>query len=136
MLAIMTSVAVTSFSQNDVGEEYEKFRQQMMRKYDGFRSNVNKKYADFFRQAWEEYKQKPAIPKPKDEKRPPVVMPEDNRMKPIKDNLIVIKEVVTPPAPQRQPKPIAPIKEQPQLQEKTVAFMLYETYMNGFRQRE
>lgn len=127
LLAIMTSVAVTSFSQNDVGEEYEKFRQQMMGKYDDFRSNVNKKYADFLRQAWEEYKHKPAIPKPKDEKRPPVVMPEDDRTKPIKDNPIVIKEVVTPPAPQPQPKPVAPIKEQPQPQEKTVEFMFYDT---------
>ena len=122
---IMAFVALASFSQNDAREEYEKFRRQMMGKYDDFRNEANRKYADFLRQAWEEYKQKPAIPKPKDENRPPVVMPEEDRKQPIDKKPITIEDVVTPPAPQPQPKPIAPIKEEPQPKEQTVVFMFY-----------
>lgn len=125
--AIMAFFTLASFAQNDARAEYEKFRQQIKGKYDDFRSNANKKYAEFLRQVWEEYKQKPAIPKPKDEKRPPVVMPEEDREKPVKDNPVVIEDVVNPPAPQPQPQPIAPIKESPQPQEKTVAFRFYGT---------
>ena len=38
LLAMMASVAIASFSQNDAREEYEKFRRQMMGKYDDFES--------------------------------------------------------------------------------------------------
>lgn len=127
LLAIMASVAIASFSQNDAREEYEKFRRQMIGKYDDFRSEANKRYAEFLRLAWEEYKQKPAIPKPKDEKRPPVVMPEKDKGKPVEDKPVTIDGVVTPPAPQPQPKPVAPIREQPQPEDKTVTFLFYNT---------
>lgn len=128
LLAIMVSVAIASFSQNDASEEYEKFRRQMMGKYDDFRSEANRKYADFLRQAWEEYKQKPAIPKPRDENRPPVVMPDKDKNKPVEDKPVTIDGVVTPPAPQPQPQPVAPIREQqPQTEDKTITFYYYNT---------
>ena len=127
LLAMMASVAIASFSQNDAREEYEKFRRQMMGKYDDFRSEANRKYADFLRQAWEEYKKKPAMPKPEDEKRPPVVMPDKDKGKPVEDKPVIIEGVVTPPAPQPQPKPVAPIREQPQPEDRVLNFSFYNT---------
>ena len=129
---IITAVSIFILSNNvhsqvDTKETYKQFQQQMIGKYNDFRNEANRKYADFLRNVWEEYKKRPAIQKPKDDVRPPVVMPEDDRKKNIEDNHIVIKDVITPPDPHPQPKPIAPIKENPQPQEKTVAFMFYET---------
>lgn len=130
-IIIVFSVIILSnnnvYSQIDTKETYKQFRQQVIGKYNDFRNEVNRKYADFLRNVWEEYKKKPAIPKPKDEDLPPVVIPEDDRKKAIKNNPIVIKDVVTPPEPQPQPQPIAPIKENQQPQEKIVTFMFYET---------
>lgn len=47
-----------------------------------------------------------------DETIPPVVLPEGDKDTPIESQPIPIKDVVTPPAPEPQPVPISPIKEQ------------------------
>lgn len=127
LLAIVSSIVVASFSQNVEQQEYEKLRQQMLGKYNDFRNEANRKYANFLRQSWDEYKKLPAIPKPKEKKLPPVVMPEEERSKPTKDTPIIIDSIIAPPAPQPQPKPIAPIKEQGLLREKIVNFSFYNT---------
>lgn len=113
--------------QNTFQDAFKEFRHQAITEYDDFRSEANRKYADFLRQAWEEYKQKPVIPKPKDEKRPPVVMPDNDKGKPVEDKPVTIDGVVTPPAPQPQPKPVAPIREKPKPEDKTVTFLFYNT---------
>ena len=124
---IASSAFFPAFPQTDARESYEKFRQQVLGQYDDFRNEANRRYADFLRQAWEAYQQEPAIPKPKDEKQPPVVMPDKDRDKPVEDKPVTIEEVVSPPEPQPQPQPIAPVREQPNVEERTVAFSYCHT---------
>lgn len=108
-------------------KQYEDFKRKAQGKYDDFRDEANRQYADFMRQAWQQYKTLPAIPKPKDEEVRPMVMPEEDRDKPIDNTPVVIENVVSPPSPEPQPLPVAPIREQPTLEEKYVAFSFYGT---------
>ena len=98
---------------------YNEFRQQAQSDYENFRDKANSEYAEFVKEAWRQHKVLPVIPKPKDENVPPVEM----------DKSLPIEEVVTPTVPEPQPVPIAPIREQPQPQEKWKSFMVYGTEM-------
>ena len=73
--------------------------------------------------AWKQYNTFPAVPKPKDETIPPIIILDEERNKPIGNNPIPIKDVVTPPTPAPQPKPIEPIKEKIQPNERTIQFV-------------
>lgn len=91
-------------------EQYNEFKNTAKKEYDDFRLAVNKEYAEFMRQAWEYYKVVPAIPKPKEEEVvPPVIYSQGDE----KENPIVLpyEEIVVPPKPEEQPKPVVPIKE-------------------------
>ena len=120
-----------SFSANaqtdEYRKQYEEFKRKAQGEYDDFRDEANRQYADFMKQAWQQYKTLPAIPKPKDEEVRPVVMPEEDRDKPIDNTPVVIENVVSPPSPEPQPVPVAPIREQPTQEEKYVAFSFYGT---------
>ena len=116
-------------SYNPLRAEYEQFRQKSITEYEDFRRKANLQYAEFVKKAWKEYGAKPPVPKPKEEERPPVVINEKERAKPIKDTPLPIKNTITPTAPVPQPRPIAPIKEQPMLAEKWQTFMVYGTEM-------
>lgn len=121
------SAAATYSQIDDFRKEYDAFRQQARQKYDEFRDEANRKYADFMRKAWQQYQTLPAVPRPKDEEVSPVVMPEEDKDKPVENTPVPIKEVVAPPAPTPQPVPVAPIREQPVSEEKSVAFVFYGT---------
>lgn len=108
-------------------KQYEGFKQQVQQEYNDFRDEANRQYAEFMRQAWLQYKTLPAIPKPKDKKVKPVMMPEEDKYKPIDNKPVVIEDVITPPMPKPQPVPVAPIREQPQPEEKHVTFQFYGT---------
>ena len=111
-------------------DAYDQFKQQAKEKYENYRDEANKKYADFVRQAWEEHKVMPAIPKPKEEEVPPVVIPEEDLQKPIESTPIEIEEeVIEVPTIEPQPLPVEPIKEQPTISEDKVIFTLYGTTM-------
>lgn len=121
-LGILAST--NGFAQNNNPRKtYDDFKKQALQKYNDFRTQANEQYAVFLKQAWEQYNALPAIPKPKDETVPPVTIPEEDKDKTIESNLIPIKEVVVPPTPDPQPTPIAPIKEDSQPQERTIAFV-------------
>ena len=103
----------TCYSQNVTPQQaYEQFRKHANEEFDDFRKKANEQYAAFLKHAWEQYKVLPAVPKPKDETIPPVVLPKGDKDTPIESQPIPIKDVVTPPAPEPQPVPISPIKEQ------------------------
>lgn len=114
---------------DDFRKIYNSFKQQAINEYEGFRTEANRQYAEFMEQAWKKFKLMPAIPKPKDEDVKPVVVPkEEEDKKPIETKPLPIKEeVVTPPVIEPQPKPVAPIREQPKPTEKYVSFMYYGT---------
>jgi len=107
-------------------KNFDEFKWQAEQRYTDFRDEVNKKYAEFLKKAWTEYKTLPAIPKPKDETVPPVVRPKEDEGKPIDTKPVPIEEVVAPPAPEPQPKPVAPIRERPK-ENKTLDFTFYGT---------
>ena len=132
---LLSCCAINCYPQNnDPRKEYEEFKQQAMQKYKDFRKEANEQYAMFLKRAWDQYNALPAIPKPKDETMPPVTIPEEDKNKPIESNPIHIKEVVVPPAPNPQPTPIAPIKEDSQPQEREVEFIYcgtkYQVHLN------
>lgn len=119
--------AITAQSEDDFTQRYDDFKRKAQKEYSDFRDEANRQYVEFVKQAWRQYKTLPAIPKPKDEEVKPVVMPEEDRNKPIDNKPVVIEEVITPPAPEPQPVPIAPIKENPKPVEKYVSFAFYGT---------
>lgn len=90
---------------------YEEFKRQAGQEYQDFRKQANDQYAEFLKKAWTEYQILPAMPRPKHETTPPVVVPDEDRGKPIKDKPVPIDDVVPPPAPNPQPLPIGPIRE-------------------------
>lgn len=107
-------VSVNCHAQVDEAQKwFEEFTQRAKTDYDSFRDKSNAQYAEFVEKAWQWYKAKPVIPKPKDETVPPVILADEDKKKSIESNPVPIKDVVTPPAPTPQPVPIAPIREQP-----------------------
>lgn len=120
MLAVLLLSANSVFSQTDFEkfrqkqqEQQRKFRQQYHNEQDAFRKRINDEYADFVERIWNDYKAFKGIPVPEEEPIPPVVMPEEDKDEPIKENPIVIEEVVEPIKSEPQPEPIKPIEPQP-----------------------
>ena len=107
----------------DPRKSYEDFKNQAKQAFYNFRKQANEQYAIFLENAWKQYNTFPAVPKPKDETIPPIIIPDEERNKPIGNNPIPIKDVVTPPTPASQPKPIEPIKEKTQPNERTIQFV-------------
>ena len=123
--------------QNPMRATYEQFRQQARADYENFRDKANADYAEFMKQAWKDFHAMPAIPQPVEKEVPPVVIKEEEK-KPIKDNPLPIEdEVVTLPTPDPQPVPVAPINEQPVVEEESVSFTVYGSSMKvRFNQSE
>ena len=115
--------------QDPMRAAYEQFKQQAQADYENFRDKANAEYAKFMKQAWKEYHAMPAIPQPVEKERPPVVIDEDKK-KPIESQPIPIEEeVIKIPAPEPQPVPVAPIKEQPVVEEEVISFTVYGSTM-------
>lgn len=116
-----------SFAQEDeFRKAYEDFKKQAKGKYADFRQKCNAEYAEFLKQAWENYKKLPAIPRPKDETVPPVKRSEGDET-PIKNDEVPIDEVVIPTAPEPQPLPVSPIYEDKTQEGLTFAFRFFGT---------
>lgn len=106
-------------------EKFRAFQNEAINKYQSFRDNANKQYADFLRGAWDYYKSKPIIPRPKEEPVPPVIYEEDKEEK--EEEVVVIEEPIIIPAPEPQPEPIEPIKPEPKPIERTFKFSFFKT---------
>lgn len=108
---------------------YEQFRKQAVTDYENFRDKANAEYAEFMKQAWKVFYAMPAVPQPVEKEIPPVVIKEEEK-KPIESNPLPIEEeVITIPAPEPQPVPVAPIKEQPVVEEENISFTIYGSTM-------
>lgn len=125
LFVCITVLSLTAQAQVDnFSKKYDDFRRKARQEYSDFRDAANREYAEFLLAAWKQYKSLPEIPKPKDENVPPVVMPENDKDKEMQSAPIVIDEVVTPPMPEPQPVPVAPIPEVP-IKEKNHKFSFY-----------
>lgn len=112
----------------DFRERYEQFKQQATQKHDEFRAKVNQEYADFLKSAWEQFSQQPARKKPEEKPVPPVVLPDDDKTPAPTVRPLVIDTVVKPmPMITVQPKPVAPIREVPPMDNHVHHFTFYGT---------
>lgn len=116
-IPIFTSSAQT----DDFVAQYEAFRKQAKGEYEDFRAQCNAEYAKFLENAWKEYKVLPSIPRPKDGIVPPTIMPWQNKKK-IQSKEIPIENVILPILPLSQPKPVSPICEDAEVEEKLFSF--------------
>jgi len=99
-------------------KDFQAWREGMLKDYQAFRKKMLQDYADFVRNPWKEVEMSPAEEKPKDEKIKPIVI-EDKDLKPIvpdfnKDGKKIqepIISVLPVPQPLPTPEPVAPIKE-------------------------
>ena len=115
----------TSFAQ-DFDEIYSSFRQQAKEEYNNFRRQCNKEYAEFMEQTWRQFHGLlPKAPPIKDKPVPP--MPYDGGEEEIKDKQLPYVDIVPIVPPTPQPKPVEPIKEQPQPVDERFAFRFYGT---------
>lgn len=118
-LSLFSSLAVHA-QVDEFRKKYEEFKQKARQEYNEFRNEANRQYAEFMLTAWKQYKTLPVIPKPKDEDVKPVVISEEDKEKNIESNPIEIEEIVKPPVPEPQPVPVAPIREEPEIDKKYV----------------
>lgn len=108
-LVALYSICITSYSQNVAIEEYKRFREQAKQEYADFRDECNKKYADLLKSAWDWYEGKAPLPLPKENNPIP-----PKPFQPIDNDPIVVEPIEERPIePAPQPKPVAPIHENP-----------------------
>ena len=107
--------------------KFNKFKTKSDEKFESFRKKANEKFAKMLKSDWVKFnlnkgkKQEDVTPTP----------PQPYNDEPIEDNSTPIQEVVIPPAPTPQPKPIEPIEEQPQYDE----WMAFSFYGNELKVR-
>lgn len=118
-------ISLPIYSQN-INDWYNTFKIESEKEYNTFRDKANKDYADFMRASWDFYEASPDIPKPKEEPVPPVIYEEQQEER--EDENIVIEEPITIPSPEPQPKPIEPIKPQPQPIKSFCQISFFNTY--------
>lgn len=130
-LAVLGLLAMCSdcYAQvNDPKAVFEAFRKQAQQNYSNFRQQCLENYADFVRKAWDAFEGKAPIPAPKDEMLPPVTVPKEELETPkAEPKPVVIDQVVKTQPVLPQPEPIEPVKENPDIQEETVAFTFFGT---------
>lgn len=108
-------------------EEFDKFVQQMTDDFDNFRRQSMAQFAEFVRNPWKEFEETKPIPKPEPKPVPPVIMEDEDNKDPVKDNPVVIEDVVTPVIDEPQPKPLEPIEEVPVVNPEYVDFAFFGT---------
>ncbi len=131
---IIATIAVSALSQTNfeeykkqTEEDFQKFKERKQSEFEAYRNMVNYEYADFMRQAWPEYKAKPAIPAPPSPEppQPVVVAPNEKptnkplpfaRIKPIPSILPPPIPLIPISAPEKPSVGITPIEpERPDL---------------------
>lgn len=114
ILALALLLPLPIHAQENVREQYEKFKQKSITSYNSFREQCNKEYAEFLQRVWESYKVGPTIEKPREEEVPPVVIEEErDQVHPIEDNELSYDEVVPIPEIEPQPQPVEPVVPAP-----------------------
>lgn len=125
-LLLIGFAPIVTQAQDDFKESYKAFREQAKEEYGNFRRQCNKEYAEFMENAWRQFHGLPPKVSPiKDKPIPPMPYKEGEGR--LKDKELPYVDIVpiAPPAP--QPKPVEPIKEQPQPVEERFTFWFYGT---------
>lgn len=127
ILGVLFPLMTVAQTGKDASALYNEFKQNVEKEYADFHSQANHEYIDFMQRTWKYYQALPEIPKPKDEQpRPPVIYLAKEEDKEIKeDNLQPYAELIPVIEEKTQPKPIAPIKEQPY--EECFSFFFFQT---------
>lgn len=108
-------IVTTSETQAQSFEEYKKrvqsefnqYKSDKEREFKEYRDRINAEFAEYMRQAWPEYKSKPAQPVP-DRPEPPKPVVKDPDMPPSNDP-IPFDEVKPAPKPIEPPQPVVPL---------------------------
>lgn len=123
LLGLSLSSAVEA-QEVDPKKAYDEFRKKAIGDYNDFRSQANAQYAKFLSEAWQSFRAHPAIPKPKPKEVPPVKF-DDKKPHPLKSAPVSYDTIVKPVPIPEPPKPVSPIPEVDQPQEKSVRFLYY-----------
>lgn len=123
LLFILFCSASASAQDNEFKKKYDEFKEKAQQTYENFRLEVNKRYADFLRDAWKSYQEMPAIPLPPEPKVKPVVFKDDGNKR--QDKQLPIDTVITIPGEKTEPKPIGPVPEIENSNERTLSFSFY-----------
>ncbi len=116
-LSILLFIAIAHLAtaqDNHLVEKFNKFRKQTHADYDNYRKALNEKYAEFMKKAWNSYKAEQPVERPKEEEVPPIVIAPQDTVETTPQTPPEpqpIKKLIEPPVPQKQPAPVAPIKE-------------------------
>lgn len=129
MLGIVYSNAL--LAQNVTMEQYveqiirsfNNYEIQQQRAFDEYRDRINAEFADYMRQAWPEYKPKPAEPVP-DSPEPPAPVVKDPDTEPSNDP-IPFDNVTPAPKPVEPPQPVVPLPKPVVPAKPTFVFAFY-----------
>ena len=124
-MAMATSLCYAQNSKSNQ-EDFNAFRKGLHQDFNEFRKEIMQEYIEFVRNPWKEEQSVAPVPKPEVKPVPPVVVPKNDSV-PVKDNPIVIEEVVKPKPVTPQPKPVEPIPEIKENEDKVVEMMFYDT---------
>lgn len=94
-------------------QDFDTFRQQVLKGYSTFRDSINTEYAEFMRQRWPEYQSEPAEPVPDSPEPPRPVVKEPDA--PPSNDPVPFDKVTPAPKPIEPPQPVVPLpKPEPQ----------------------
>lgn len=113
MLFTATTAYAQSFDEykKRVQSDFNQYKSDKEREFKEYRDRINAEFAEYMRQAWPEYKSKPAEPVP-DSPEPPKPVVKDPDTPPSNDP-IPFDEVVPAPEPVKPPQPVVPLPEPP-----------------------
>ena len=111
---------------NKLESAFDEWRRAIHGDFENFRRQCNEEYAEFMENTWRQFHGLlPKVPPIEDKPVPP--KPYDGEKEDIEDKQLPYVDIVPIAPPIPQPKPIEPIKEQPQPVEKRFAFRFYGT---------
>ena len=97
--------------------EFDKYQKRVDKEAADYRRRVNEDYARYMRQAWKSFEDTPADTMPKEDVIPvPPVIHDENAPEPVIEQEIPVEPVEVPVEPAPQPKPVAPVQENPEPQ--------------------
>ena len=111
MLFAATTAYAQSFDdyKKRVQSDFRQYKSDKEREFKEYRNRINAEFAEYMRQAWPEYKSKPAEPVPDSPEPPkPVVKAPDT---PPSNDPIPFDEVKPAPKPVKPPQPVVPLPE-------------------------
>lgn len=126
MCMAMGTILCHAQSGNKNQENFDAFRSEIHGDFESFRAQIMRDYIEFIKNPWKEFESVPSIPKPKIEPAPPVVI-FDKDILAIKNNPIVIDNIIRPLPVKPQPQPIEEIPENNDIKETIIDISFFGT---------